>query len=223
MTRTGVYQIRNIVNGRLYIGSAAGTRGLHGRWKVHQRQLISNSHKNKHLQRAWNKHQDASFVFEILEECLPERCVEREQYYLDTVLFANCSDSRFHKLGYNICRVAGNTLGVTYPDEARAKISSSLIGNQRMLGCNMSDATKVKISKAMQNQKNFLHHRHTKETKTKMMNNRNSAKLTQKEVNEILDLLCQGLTQAYIAQQFGISRCTVSNIKTGKTWTNSSK
>jgi len=32
--KTGVYQIRNLVNGKRYIGSAAGKGGFQARWRV---------------------------------------------------------------------------------------------------------------------------------------------------------------------------------------------
>lgn len=33
---TGIYQIRNLINSKLYIGSAAGRGGLQERWLSHQ-------------------------------------------------------------------------------------------------------------------------------------------------------------------------------------------
>lgn len=45
-----------------------------------------------------------------------------------------------------------------------------------------------------------------------------AAKLTYSQVDEILKLLDSGLTQLEIAKQFGVSRATISAIKTGKAW-----
>jgi len=120
--KTGVYQIRNLLNSKLYIGSAAG-QGFNNRWGLHLKQLVENKHHSRHLQRAWNKYGLESFIFEILELCKPSLCLEREQHYLDTVLFANCNDQRFHELGYNICRVAGSMLGVKRSKEFCERIS----------------------------------------------------------------------------------------------------
>jgi hypothetical protein len=47
--------------------------------------LKNNKHVNIILQRSWNKYSERNFSFIILEECSPERCVDREQYYLDTL------------------------------------------------------------------------------------------------------------------------------------------
>ncbi len=108
--KAGVYQIRNLKNNKLYIGSAAA--GFRDRWSLHLKQLRNSQHHSVHLQRAWNKYTEEVFIFEVLEECSPEQCLDREQYYLDTLLFANCNDKRFNQLGYNICRVAGSTRGI---------------------------------------------------------------------------------------------------------------
>jgi group I intron endonuclease len=194
--QTGIYQIRNLVNNRLYIGSAASKLGLEGRWRGHRNALRKDSHGNRHLQHAWNKYGEDIFVFEILEECEPMLCIGREQHHLDTVLFASYNDKRFHQLGYNICRVAGNSLGVK-----------------------RSEDTKIKLSKAHQGK------RHSSETKIKMsktqLGKRPNTKLTKSNVSEIRILLKHGITQGVIAQKFNINQCTVSDIKTGKSWQSS--
>ena len=77
---TGIYKIKNIVNNKVYIGSAVN---LYIRWHNHKSQLNKKKHHSIKLQRAWNKHNELSFVFEIIEECEKEKLIEREQYYID--------------------------------------------------------------------------------------------------------------------------------------------
>jgi group I intron endonuclease len=60
----GVYQIYNIVNRKVYIGSA---KNFKKRVYQHQTQLRNNKHQNKHLQASWNKWGEGSFLFEVLE------------------------------------------------------------------------------------------------------------------------------------------------------------
>jgi group I intron endonuclease len=115
---TGVYAIRNTVNGKRYVGST--TSSLRGRWRRHRRELNPGKHANRKLQRAWNKYGEAAFVFEVLETCEREDCVEREQRWMDTLRAADdCC-------GYNICPVAGNTLGVKFTPKVLAKVRESL-------------------------------------------------------------------------------------------------
>jgi len=82
-TQIGVYEIRNIINNKVYIGSTI--MSFHRRWDHHRSLLRANTHKNVHLQRAWNKHGEENFIFNVLE-IVAECCtLDVEQTYLDTI------------------------------------------------------------------------------------------------------------------------------------------
>lgn len=66
--RSGIYRIRNLINEKIYIGSADN---LDRRKNEHWKELRDQSHCNPHLQASWNKHGEISFTFEVVEECLP--------------------------------------------------------------------------------------------------------------------------------------------------------
>lgn len=59
-----IYQIRNKVNGKLYIGSSINPKR---RWKEHKRTLKIKKSPSSILQKAWNKYGEVNFEFEILE------------------------------------------------------------------------------------------------------------------------------------------------------------
>lgn len=61
--KAGVYAVRNVANGKVYVGQ---TQHLSRRWTSHRADLRQNKHVNTHLQRAWNKYGPTSFVFEVL-------------------------------------------------------------------------------------------------------------------------------------------------------------
>lgn len=63
--RIGVFQIRNIVNGKVFI---EGSTNLDKIWNRHQTELRFGGHRNKALQQDWNSMGAESFVFEILSE-----------------------------------------------------------------------------------------------------------------------------------------------------------
>ena len=221
--QTGVYQIRNLINGKLYIGSAAQDRGLTKRWINHTTKLRTNKHHNRHLQKAWNKYGADTFWFEILEECKPEQCIEREQYYLDTLLFADCDDNRFRQLGYNICRVADSCFGIKRSEETRAKMSKAQIGNQHAFGAKRSEETRTKMGVAKMGNKYSLGcRRSTKHkatiSKLKRGTGNQNAKLVEADIYEIHTLLSQEWTQNMIAQKFDVTQGVISRIKTGKAW-----
>lgn len=77
---SGVYQIYNTVNGKRYIGSSIH---IEQRFKEHLRNLRANKHVNAHLQSAWNKYGEHSFILEEVELCEPDQCLKVEQEYID--------------------------------------------------------------------------------------------------------------------------------------------
>ena len=59
-----IYKIRNVVNGKFYIGSTANTKT---RFYNHRRHLRKGTHHCAHLQAAWNKYGEECFKFEVVE------------------------------------------------------------------------------------------------------------------------------------------------------------
>lgn len=55
----------------------------------------------------------SKFSIEILEYCSPEKCIEREQYYIDLL-----------NPKYNILKKAGSSFGYKHAEETRAKMSN---------------------------------------------------------------------------------------------------
>ena len=132
---TGVYRIRNIINGNCYIGSCSHKTGFKHRWRTHINSLNKNKHHSIILQNAWNKYGESNFIFEILETCIPSNCIIREQYYLDT----------FHPK-YNVDMCAQSRLGRPHSDQTKLKISVKNKGKQFFLGKHHSPETKQKMS-----------------------------------------------------------------------------
>lgn len=167
---SGIYQIRNLVNGNLYIGSA---RDIHKRWAIHRCQLNKNKHHSKYLQHSWNKYGSDCFEFSVIEVCHILALVFREQYYID-----------LYQPVYNIAKTAGNTLGTKRSDESRAKMSARkklsiprkqtleerIKRSRSFMGHVLSQETKDKISAALKGKtgnKGFLGHKHSEESKAK--------------------------------------------------------
>ncbi len=74
----GIYMIRNIVNGKVYIGSTK--RSFRSRWIDHKNLLSKSRHENKYLQKDWKEFGADAFVFEILEEGFTN--FERETHFI---------------------------------------------------------------------------------------------------------------------------------------------
>lgn len=130
----GVYKILNIQNGKFYIGSSSSKYYIYNRLKNHQKELTNNCHPNKHLQNAFNKYGIENFYYDIIEICDRELCLEREQYWINTL-----------NPQYNIVKVAGSTLGRTCSEETKLKISES---NKRFYQTEEGVIFKEKLSKS---------------------------------------------------------------------------
>jgi group I intron endonuclease len=119
-----IYQIRNIINNAVYIGSVL-KRNPQDRWIRHRKDLRGNCHHSQHLQRAWNKYGESNFVFEIIEN-VNKNILLREQWHLDK------RKKNFpSNLNYNICWTAGNCEGRRYSKKSLQKMSLSHLGQKQ--------------------------------------------------------------------------------------------
>lgn len=66
----GVFQIRNKVNGKVFIDNSTN---IMSKWNRHQAELKFGNHRNKELQKEWNDFGEENFVFEILSEIEPKK------------------------------------------------------------------------------------------------------------------------------------------------------
>jgi len=134
MIVSGIYQIRNSINHKMYVGSA---KSIRHRFNSHRSSLSRGIHHSSLLQNAWNKYGVNSFVFEILEET--ENLIEREQFWIDQ------TKCYIKENGYNTKRIANSNLGV-YPSlETRMKMSASRKGKK------FSEETRMKQSISAKN------------------------------------------------------------------------
>jgi len=131
LNQNAIYQIINTTNNKCYIGS---TERLALRFNEHISLLRRGQHHSVKLQRTWDKHNADVFQFLVLEHPAAHCLVDREQYYLDTVLFASCNDQRFQDLGYNCRRRAESNRGFKWSEESKKKLSEALKG--KIVGVN---------------------------------------------------------------------------------------
>ena len=97
----GVYRIRNIRNGKSYVGSTTTT--FRKRWDAHIKDLNAGKHCNYLLQKDWTLYGENSFVFEILEVAKkPHNIFVLEQIWMNKNRKAT---------SYNIMRIAGGVPG----------------------------------------------------------------------------------------------------------------
>lgn len=129
--KSGIYQIKNLINGKIYIGSSYH---INKRLVQHKSNLNCNRHQNPYLQSAWNKYKEENFEFTILTYCEKQKLIEQEQFWLD---WTKCYE---RQIGYNLYKIAGSPEGYSPSKDTRVKISKALKGLVR------SEKTKAKMS-----------------------------------------------------------------------------
>lgn len=111
--KSGIYQIRNLVNGKLYIGSAVN---LYDRKSQHFSDLKYGKH-NDRFQNSYNFHGKDNFIFEVIEFVEDEnKLIECEQYWMDRF------EVYKRDKGYNINPIAGRPPNT---EETRKKMSKN--------------------------------------------------------------------------------------------------
>lgn len=63
--RMGVFQIKNTVNGKIYIESSVNLEVI---WNRHRTELNFGGHRNAELQKDWKEFGEENFKYEILSE-----------------------------------------------------------------------------------------------------------------------------------------------------------
>ena len=96
----GIYKITNLKNNKAYIGQSTDIKR---RWINHKLELKNNSHRNSHLQNAFNKYGEEAFEFRILEETFEENLDDAEEYWI------NYFDSTNPRKGYNLTYGGNNS------------------------------------------------------------------------------------------------------------------
>lgn len=133
-TLIGIYQIKNTVNGSIYIGSAVNFKA---RFSHHLGRLRNLKHKNQHLQNAWNKYGEKAFEFIVLLICEPFELLRYEQELINKL-----------NPEYNICKYVKSKLGWITPESVKQKIRDAQIGKKRRPH---TEEEKLKISAGLLN------------------------------------------------------------------------
>lgn len=222
-----VYQIRNIINNKVYIGS---TYRFNRRKRLHLYTLNKNIHKNIILQRAWNKYGKENFVFEILEYinfgqifCKKEIksvLLEKEQLYLNKL-----DKSNF----YNIRKLADSNLGTKLRPmseqhkikigEANKKLTESQIieiftlaklGKTQKYIAEKFEMNPSQICRILNGKKGYNKYF----IKLGYINKNKKPTLKKEVILEIYYKLRQGLSSNQLQKEYEVDQSTISRINT---------
>lgn len=155
MKQAVIYQIKCIINDKVYIGSSID---LKNRWKCHRHHLRAGTHHSITLQLAWKTYGESKFIISTLESCSVQEQYAREKHWIDKMQAASIEH------GFNICPNPKTREGLPHTAETKAKISLSNKGKKKTAehirriveknrGRVVSDETRQKLSEAAKGRK----------------------------------------------------------------------
>lgn len=153
----GIYKIQSKIKPeRIYIGSAVR---IGYRWNAHLCFLQKNKHINSKLQDHFNKYGESDLVFSVLLGCNKEDLLKTEQYFLDS-----------YNPYFNICKVAGSSLGLKRSDKTRKKQSLAMSGKKQSIECIRKRSESMKGIRLGEKRGKYkiINGRRSEETKMKM-------------------------------------------------------
>lgn len=229
MKNCGIYEIRNLINNKVYVGQSVAIRQ---RLSRHKSVLRHNKHDNNHLQNAWNKYGESNFKCTILEYVENENDLDsREQYYINKF---NSFDEDY---GYNKTEVSesGRGRGWNHKQETRLKIGMNNKGKNLGENCGKSilteddvifikeclrdnKLTQSELAKMFNIDKSAISNIKTGDTWNHIkvdgfVENNKGRTLSKEQVIKIKTLLIEGtLSQSKIAEQCSVSQIVVSRI-----------
>ena len=192
----GVYSIKNLINGKFYIGSS---QNIQRRKYYHFSLLKRGCHKNFRLQQAINKYGLENFVFEILEICELPILIDKEQEWID----------KFWNDGmlYNIAQKAGASFrGRKHSNKTIKKMKNW----QKKHGNSMKGKTHSNWSK------NQIILSCTEKFKFRR-------RLTEEQIKELYQLHRDGFSSRALGKKFNVSKTTILKILNGKRYNSVSK
>lgn len=188
--KCGVYQIKNLVNGNIYVGSS---KDIIRRWKEHFREIKLKKHGNKYFQRSVLKYGYDSFECSVLIETDEEHRIENEQKTVDLLSKTN----RLYNIVLDVTKLPKYNNNKWRSDPVRIKIASERMSGSRnpMYGYRYTPEQKVLCHDraAGENNGNFGR-KHTEKEKELMRaaRRRNSRKYKTEEFRRKISILCSG-------------------------------
>lgn len=217
---SGIYKITNILDGKVYIGSAVN---FTKRKREHYSTLIKGNHHNKYLQRSYSKikkdHPNKKiikyFKWEILEYATEENLLKEEQKYLDNFKIKDKNKIN-NKICYNMSPIAGNQLGYKHTEETKKKISNLQLGKKLSqehkgniskgnMGRIFSEEAKEKIRKSNKGKKR------SEEFKNKMIENNG---MSRKVINLDTGKIFSSISKA--SRYYNVCSTTIHVVCSGK-------
>lgn len=234
-----IYQIKNIVNNKVYIGSS-GDKSPLSRLKRHANDLSKGTHCNKHLQNAYNKYGKDGFEYIILEliprsgnlvDDLKTRENIEQQYINQTQCANYCfgyNEATHVHGGFNNCNweTLESRTGIK-PEQLKqyfillSETNKTFVEIDKEVGLGrVGLAYKIYFGYSFRLLASEYSFKHRNPRDCVKGENSSSAKLTNKQAQEIINILLNNTSCTFksIGDKYGISRATVRDIYKKRNW-----
>jgi group I intron endonuclease len=167
MKTSGIYKIQStLYPDRVYIGSAVN---INNRKNHHLSLLRNHKHSNKKLQGHYDEYGENDIVFSILAVCDKSDLIPE-----NNVIWLEQCFILAYRPSFNICKVAGSSIGQCHSKKWRVDHSNKMKGKGNpMFGKHFSDESKQKMRDTLGDKLNgvsnpFFGKTHSEETRNKM-------------------------------------------------------
>ena len=201
--KTGIYEIRNLVNGKRYVGSAVD---FGNRWRQHAQSLTRGDHHSRALQRAWKCYSPSAFQFNKLLVCSKENLIMYEQACMDAL-----------KPEYNCAPRAGSQLGSKRSAEVKAKNAAAARRTRNFTGKTHSAESRAKISASKTGVK-FGGYSEERVQKTAVAMRLGKKALKEEDVRLIREWNKRGVPHRFTATFLGCTYWAVADVVRGATF-----
>lgn len=192
--KAGIYQIKNKVDGKVYIGS---TKCFKLRYNDHLCNLRNDKHPCRHLNRAYQLHGADNFEFAVVEVINRNEAETLPDFATRLCLIENGHIQRLSsnkmKYGYNKRITAASNLGLIYPADSGIRKPR---GKCRVV----SESEKRAISDRMKGA------------------NHPTTSLTEEQVRQVKFMIYKGWRQCNVAHHMGLSLDIVNNLHARTSW-----
>lgn len=207
----GIYQIRNLINGRVYIGQTRQRfekRYLHHYWK-----LKRGTHDNPWLQRAFNKYGETQFVFEVLEIIEDGDLINEREFIL-------IQSAKQLNTCYNMIDGGGGRGGIPMSEETKRRLGE--LNRVLNTGKRASEETKRKMSESRRGKhrkpEDIQKAVNTRQNRILSGTQNGTTKLTSDQAKQIKQMLMCGVPYDVISQKFNISKYNINAIRSNRSW-----
>ena len=241
----GVYYILNMINNKIYIGSSIH---VNKRFHEHKSALNNGTHYNGHLQNAWNMYGGNNFEFKIIEEINGDYndLLNAEQKWID--YYKSYDRDRGYNIsayargsgGYIVSEETKKKISISHTGKRHSEKTKQMLSEQRkgelnnFYGKKHTEEARKKMSeskrgytpteKQLESLKIGRGNKYlTKESREKIGiahrgEKSGMAKLSEKDVINILSEIKNGVAQKELAKKYKVQEAQISRIKNRQRW-----